>query len=437
MIALVSCRTGDELRRLLERHANTPLLVRLRPQLLGNLDPETLAGIREAAWEPVVAGWTDPILAMLPPSYQDLQLNKEIQTLRRAGLNPEVGLVLEGWEPSLIRVMLEHGIGRVVVGGNGKSPGRVDYLSSTVPFFPVAGTVGVEELDRLLDGGEELTTTATFDQELPWRDVAPDRRWRQRLEDAPLSGLLYRKMLWIAGRLERPSPTQTERMLEAQARDAYLGDPEPAFRALLEVSQGLSRHVGAGPVDFDADTVDELAIRTAELEMMLDPAQASILFLDHVGLRWPVSLVSGEGSWRLTEQAPLSILAIEESRSAVRVDLMGPTLALELTASEQSLFLTYRPQEVPADRTGPELSLGLAPEAARLRVDGGGWMEIGDPVAHDGHRFRFSDGERTVLLELVQPGTVFARRVAGGVMTWPNWLMAGGQYRVNVTMGPA
>jgi hypothetical protein len=112
-------------------------------------------------------------------------------------------------------------------------------------------------------------------------------------------------------------------------------------------------------------------------------------------------------------------------------DAMGGSCRLEVTGRTVSLELTIAPTD--RVRLGPEIPVNL--NGARVRVDGGAWMEADQPVALAGHRFRITDGLRTMLIAAPRPCELFVRPLAGrGMVIWPHWMTRGdATYRFALT----
>jgi hypothetical protein len=117
-------------------------------------------------------------------------------------------------------------------------------------------------------------------------------------------------------------------------------------------------------------------------------------------------------------------------------------------AEGRGFDVTYEVGDLPGCRFGPEFPVSAWRGVGSLRVDGGTWQMVDMPMMVSGHRFRFRHTGRLkeILIELRQPGELFAlplttaiedesgsEELQQGVLFWPHWVSpAGGTYRLTV-----
>jgi hypothetical protein len=124
------------------------------------------------------------------------------------------------------------------------------------------------------------------------------------------------------------------------------------------------------------------------------------------------------------ETIELTVDGIEESREGVTLTLTDEAgwVSLVVGLSDRAMDLEYHLTGSAERRLGPELPLLLGD--TRLRVDGGEWMQVDQPFAVSGHRFRLEGSVRDALITSMLPTDLFVRPSAGGVVVWPNWYAA-------------
>jgi hypothetical protein len=479
VVPVVMIDKPDALAALVERYGTVPMVVRIEPAIFPDLSAELVEQVRTSTWDFAVSGLTRPVLSMLPAGSQDLQLTSEIEALRALQLEAGPGLVDEGWDHTLPTVFARNGIRQVLVSWGEEAPlrpGVTDQLGEAVTVIPMVEFTG-EDLISALQGQDPQGMIAVLTQSprlgeligLPTcqsttlsaylaENHAPqplhppvDRDWRNRIDHQPYTALLYRRMLRMAvtnpARLPAPAASL---LMAAQSGPAYSGDPLPAYQALLHLRSEFENELRRGypaahlaQSDWDGDTVAEVLIEGTELSLAVDPADGTIPYLDHLPSAWPIGWVSGEGPIRLARTLrgqkhgflEFSLLAVEETRSGVGVDLIHPTLTVEMRLEGAQLILTYRPNNRLDLRLGPELPLRLDPASSRVRVDGGEWWSVSEPSGKTGHRFRLEDHAHQVLVQLAQPGDLFFRPAADGLLIWVNWPVgSSGEYRVTLTV---
>ena len=124
------------------------------------------------------------------------------------------------------------------------------------------------------------------------------------------------------------------------------------------------------------------------------------------------------------ETTEMAIDGIEESREGVTLTLTDAAgwVSLVVGLSDRAMDLEYHLSGAAERRLGPELPLLLGD--TRLRVDGGEWLNVDQPIAVSGHRFRLDGSVRNALITSLLPTDLFVRPSAGGAVIWPNWYAA-------------
>lgn len=423
----------------LAERAKEPLAIRLPGYLLIELSDPARAALPRTAWTFLVGGWTDPILASLPESSRALQVGREIDELTALGLTELVGYVPFGWEPQLAALFAVNGIDQVAVGS-------VPALAKSFVTDHLGQVVAVLPLH------DQPPTIVTSDGRPDRSQLPVDRAWARQIDANPEAALLYRKMLRLATRWpERPPAEAVDLLLEAQAASWYLSatDRTRAHTALTLARRRLDqeRRLGADwtkitQLDWDADGVGEVHVENRDLSLVIDPVEGLIKTVDLKTTGRPVSYLPGEPPWRIgrvlsdgePRRLPFELEAVEEARDQITVRMSHPHLAVDLGVKGTNLTFDYRPlMELGFDRLGPELVLAFD-HPVRMRVDGGAWLDIGEPDAHPGHRFRFDDGRSQILISLAQPGDLFVTGADHGVVVWVNWPVNPGEYRATVSL---
>jgi hypothetical protein len=432
--------TVDEVVTALADRSEQRLAVRLRQDLLVALPNDAKAALERTAWTFLVAGWSDPILASLPDASRELQIGRELEELTSLGLTDLVGYVPFGWEPQLASLFASNGLGVVAVGSGSTTPQTAtvtDHLGQVVQVWP------------LHDPPPALITA----DGRPSRTQLPvDREWARTIDGNPEASLLYRKMLRLATRWpDRPPAEAVDLLLEAQASTWYLTatDRTRAHTALTLARRRLDqeRRLGSdwtkvSQLDWDADGVGEVQVENRDLSIVIDPVEGLIKTVDLKTTGRPISYLPGEPPWRIGRvlsdgtptRLPFELEAVEEARDQITLRMSHPDLAVDLGIRDTDLTFDYRPEPGLAyDRLGPELVLAFD-HPVRMRVDGGAWLDIGEPDAFPGHRFRFDDGRSQVLVSLAQPGDLFVTGADHGVVVWVNWPVNPGEYRATVSL---
>lgn len=337
--------------------------------------------------------------------------------------------------------------------------------------------------------------------------------WPNFLVEYPEANVLYRKMLRLSLHVNSGKEPQEARnaILKAQGNDPYWhgafgGLYFPHLRA--EVQRHLidaqvlvdgAYHRGRGwaylrHLDWDGDGRDEIRVELPDQSWVLDPAEGGcLLYRDdkptrwstadvvsrrlqayHAGLdeapihdphprRWLVDhLLAGDVTPSRFHDCDYSELldlpfaaytvteAAEERGSAVvHLSAASGRLAKRIEAEDRSMKVSYHLEQLPPGRFGPELP--IATSSGALRVDGGPWQGIADPLELAGHRFRFRDDGRkaNVVISLRQPGHLFSiplhsltrsngsfATIMQGVVLWPHWTTNGrGSYEMTIEIG--
>ncbi|HUO45285.1 MAG TPA: hypothetical protein VM470_00460 [Acidimicrobiia bacterium] len=421
------------------RRSGTPLAVRLGGPLITALADEVREGLRETSWNFLVGGWTDPILASLPASSRELQITREIEELTALGLTSLIGFVPFGWESELATLFSSHGISQVAVGATPPltEPVITDRLGDVVTVLP------------LLDS--PASVVAAVGHPAPSHPPT-DRSWAEELNLNPEAALLYRKMLRLANRLpERPPAEAAELLMSAQAAHWYHGeiDRSGAHAALINARRRIDQERRVPPdwtkvtqLDWDADGTIEAHLENRDVSMVVDPGEGLIKVVDLKAEGHPLSYLPGEPPWRIARvlsggkpvRLSLELEAVEESRDQITVRMTREQLTVAVGVKNTELTFDFITGEaLDYQRIGPEMGLAFN-RSVRMRVDGGPWTTIDEPAAYPGHRFRFDDGGRQVLISLVQPGDLFVTRAAGGVIAWANWPVRAGEFRMFVAL---
>lgn len=461
----------------LEHHPQLPLTVRATGGALEHLarsEAELWARVtdHEILW--LAGGFSDPWLPLLPEATRRLQLTRERTAMDTAGVEPGGLWVGDAWEQSLVTLASDSGLPIVFLDHRlfddpPVRPGAVERAGETVMAVAVAdslppdlggdGLVAIRvpavQLAEFVEahGGRLLNPDVYLEHHLPGPRLQP-RVFTPAL--ASDDELVYRKLLMLT-RDQRDRTTGQDELLNLQSRGFLTGAdslPETtptAHLRLLEARKTLdgSSHRGDSwvtitDVDWDADGIDEIQIETANLSVVLDPAAGTLDLWDDKPASWPVTAVkpalAGVLVRHLTaegEEPPVGRL-FQEMRTMGRGEALvllsgeeGETCRFEI--DRRSLSIELSVIEVEPSRVGPEIPVWL--DRARLRVDGGEWVDTLEPVAVSGHRFRLTDGERTLVVASPRPCELFVRPLPSrGLMIWPHWMTAGGSsHRVTFT----
>jgi hypothetical protein len=450
----------------LDQKPSLPLTVRVPGAALDDLvasDQATWERLRghEVAW--LAGGWSDAVLADLPLAASRRQLTREKTALDAAGIEP-VGLWTgDGWERYMASFAIEAGyrliyLDAALIEGSPDRPGATDRAGDTVVVVPVA-----QEPPEMPAGDGMWAVRVRpgelvrFCEENPGRLVTPDRYLVDHLPGERLvpvvtvperSGdaeVFYRKLLGVI-RDQSERSTGADLVLGLESREFTTGDGGggDAHHQLLEARVAVDRARSRGDawvrvdeIDWDGDGIDEIQVETAAATLVVDPAASQIAVWDDKRHAWPVTAVTpatpGLITRRIAEDAteptpvPLRLERRTEGRAEARltlVDSIGGQYRLIL--SDTALTVRLTPAATDPMRLGPELPVLLDPNRTRLRVDGGDWLPTAEPVAASGHRFRLTDGDRTLLVSSPRPCDLFVTPLPGrGLVLWPHWPTVG------------
>lgn len=413
----------------------------------------------------LAGGYTDPILALLPPEAQRLQMDREVTAMGGAGISAGGLWVADAWDPGLVTRAIRSGFRLIFfpadfLDGQAGEPGAIERAGEAVVGIPVTDDVPEPEPEGLVAvrvPAEELhgfvgthgkrieSVSAHLDR------VGPGPRLTPRLYSPQLTPdreLYYRKLLLLI-RDQGSRSGGHEAILELQSRQYLLSGDVRTDTDLLSARVGLERGRGRADssahtavLDWDADGVDEVRIETAQVSLVVDPARSALAYWDDKSGLWPVTAVDPtsplllvsrqtvEGGEVLPE--PMRVKARSEGRNhavielidddgaACRLEVGGRTISLDLEIADGDPVLV-----------GPEIPLNLG--QARLRSDGGAWRDVTEAMALTGHRFRLTDDTRSFVISSLRPCELFIQPLERGLMLWPHWLTSGGDsYRIQL-----
>jgi hypothetical protein len=456
----------------ISRHPGLPVTVRIpgaalehairkEPQLWRTLERESVL------W--LAGGYTDPVLTSLPPTAAVLQLERETVAMDAAGVTPGGLWAGNAWEPGLISLARGAALPLVFLDASlfdrlPERPGPVDRAGEAVIAIPVMASVPdsgpadslaavripASRLDDLVEGhaGRLVTPDGYLIDHPPGDRLAPPVASPDRHRERET---FYRKLL-VLTRDHADRSSGRDAVLRLQSREHLLeADSLEADGKLIEsrVALDRARHRGDSwvevrNVDWDADGMPEVWIETPDYTLVIDPPAGSFDVWDDKSLGWPITAVvpalAGVIRRRLGDdgrEAPAPRMAVEgrtegkSHASVTMVDALAGSCRLEVAGRTITIEMAVAPTE--PVRLGPEIPLNL--EGARLRADGGSWVEAAQPVAVSGHRFRITDGARTMLVAAPRPCELFVRPLSGrGVVIWPHWMTRGGaSYRLALT----
>ena len=426
-------------------YSRLPLAVRIPGRLIDQLPSRVSELLASTEWTFLVGGWSEPVLAMLPQSSRQAQLERELVIFRAVGIDRVAGFVSEGWDASLASLFVAQGVTEIfVVWADDPPTGPVlmDHIGDVVTIFAVGG-----ELSPLLKNpssltGKPVTPSELLGGKLERREPPVDRRWVEAISSDAEGALLYRKMLRLAQRLpERMPPEATEWLESAQAANWYKpGTDRHVAHSALAAARHRIDLVRRRPadwtrlsvLDWDADASDEVQVETPELSLVIDAEDGMVLYVDHKPSERSVSYLSGQPPWHVaqamvggeTRRMTFALSGVEEVRGRVGATMIGEGVEVGLAASRHTIELQYRITGGSVwERFGPEISFAFS-GPVRLRVDGSAWATMAEPVALNGHRLRLEHASEQVLLTALQPADFFLRPVRGGVVVWANWPMS-------------
>jgi len=341
--------------------------------------------------------------------------------------------------------------------------------------------------------------------------------WPNFLIKYPEAAMLYRKMLRVSTHVASTKGAEEahRELLKAQGNDPYRhgvsgGLYSPHLRAVanrhLITAQTMidaNHHRGRAwaylrHLDWDADGREEIEVELPDQSWVVDPAEGGcLLYFDDKPSRWSISDVVARTHepyhvdladtpvydrrprrWLVDHLLPETTTVVSFSAETYEELLpLGDTAyaveeategrgsaqivmtALEgkvhktIEGEDRRLQIGYQVAGLSGGRFGPELPVSVWEGAGEIRVDGGKWQKVDQPLAMSGHRFRLrhSGIETYLLVVLRQPGSMFSvpirtvvRRDAGltsilqGVVLWPHWSTSGdGNYEMTIEVGEA
>jgi hypothetical protein len=455
LIPVVPHATPEEVTEFVSACWKVPLAVRIPGHLLAQLPPETADKLAECEWTFLVGGWSEPILSSLPPSSRVLQIERELGALRNLGVRNFAGYVDSGWEQSLARLFVDAGLPMVFLSWSPPfpiAPIDTDHLGAVVTIIPIGSPIApvIDHPASVHDGSSPLRKVLS-QQAAKRGQPLTDRSWAVALDADPEAALLYRKMLRLASRTKKGTPPEAlEWLLAAQSASWFDAgvDRKAAHAALVAARHriDLARRRPAGwlrttTLDWDADGREEIQIENVWLSAVIDPDAGMITYVDHKPSEKPISYLPGEPPWHLARgllgdqpsRLTFGSFEVAEDRGRAIVTIAGSGLELTVTVIESSINFAYRLHpSFPFERIGPELPLMANGKVVRLKVDGGDWIDVTQPLARSGHRFRLDAGSYRIVIALAQPGDLFCRPAPGGMVAWPNWPALSGEYRLTL-----
>ncbi len=459
----VRATTADDLVDLAAKVARRPVVaaVSAPAALLEEADPDTIGQLAASDIEWVRSARTAPALTLLPDEFVQSALAVEADQFGDLGL-AGASLYFEG-PPStgLPRIAREGDISCAITRTPDARSGVLVDLDMVLPCFGAAQAV---DLDRATDdlqlwetGIDQLGERLDLITAMAHCDVTTPTRFLEQhfvtgafaVEDlrSEPDPLLARKLVRIATRLpRRPGAEIVNLILDAASVDNLSADAgqdrhEAVHSALITARSNIdnSRRRAddwsrVSRLDWDADGHEEVQIELKTVSFVIDPrAGGEILVFDDklsgATLAWletePRGLVfhMHDGA-DAPEKVGMVVDGIEESREGVALTLTDPDGWVRLTVglTDRALDLEYHLSESANCRFGPELPLLIG--ETRLRVDGSEWMDIDQPRAVSGHRFRLQGTVREALITSMLPTDLFVRPAPGGVVVWPNWFAA-------------
>ena len=458
----------------LTAHPHLPLTIRMPGAAIDHVrlnEPELFASLESNQLSWLAGGWSDPILAALPAAAAQSQIDREATAMAAAGIVP-AGLWLDhSWEPGLIDFANENGFRILLVTRNlfetvTNSPGVVERAGTAAVVVPVLDspppgnqtgdglvTVAdrVEGISRIVKGRQFLTTPDRYlaTHPVPGRVVlrsgAPGR--------SPEADVFFRKLLRIAADWgDRKSALDS--VLSLQSRE-YVTDIMPGaddqvllVKTRKEVDRVLHRGdswVTSVEIDWDADALPETVLETAHASLVVDPADGSIPVWDDKTSQWPITAVSPVSPLVLVHQMtpegneppglPMELAETIKGRAEATVLLRDHRgLMCRVRLVERSVEIEITVPKIDQVWIGPEIPVALNAAETEVRVDGGDWVPVPEPVGFSGHRFRIRDNSKAILMSAARPAQFFVRPLSHGMVVWPHWSTAGeASYQLAIT----
>jgi hypothetical protein len=455
--------TVEELADLADLTGRRPVVaaVAAPASMLEAADSEVIERLAASDIEWVRSARTAPALTLLPNEFLQSALAVESDGYRELGLGGDA-LYFEG-PPStgLPRIAVEGDISCLITRSDTARSGVLVDLDMVIPCFGAAPAIDTspirDELQlwetpvdlvegrldevRTLDGCDLTTPTRFLEHHTVSGAFDVDDL---SLEPDPL---LARKLVRIATRLpRRPAAEVVDLILEAASVENLASGSdaqrhESVHSALIRARAAIDNSrrraddwARVTRLDWDADGREEVQVELKDSSFVIDPAAGGALLvfddkIDGATLGWlesepPGLLLHMHDGEESPETMELMIDGIEESREGVTLTLTDATgwVSLVVGLSGQAIDLEYHLSGAAERRLGPELPLLLGD--TRLRVDGGEWLSVDQPVAVSGHRFRLEGSVRNALVTSLLPTDLFVRPSDGGVVIWPNWYTA-------------
>ena len=339
--------------------------------------------------------------------------------------------------------------------------------------------------------------------------------WPNFLIKYPEAAVLYRKMLRVSAHVSSSKGATEAHieLLKAQGNDPYWhglfgGVYFPHLRAeanrhliTAQTMIDANHHRGRAwsylrNLDWDADGREEIEVELPDQSWVVDPAEGGcLLYFDDKPSRWSISDIVARRyepyhaelpetetydhhsrRWLIDHLLPATttveafadggyeeLLPLPETEYSIEEAIEGKgtahigMVALDgkvrktIEAEDRRLRIGYQIDGLSAGRFGPELPVAVWEDAGEIRVDGGQWQKVDQPLTLSGHRFRLRHtGIKTYLLiTLRQPGSMFSipirTMVRGddgfvsilqGVVLWPHWSTSGdGSYDMAIEIG--
>ncbi len=141
-VALITA--PEQVEDLTATYAQVPMAVRIPGRLIDQLPGAVADRLASTEWTFLVSGWSDPILAMLPESSRQAQLEHELVTFRAAGIDRVAGFIADGWEPGLASLFVGLGVNEIFVVWSDEPPSQpvlMDHIGDVVTIFPVGAVM--------------------------------------------------------------------------------------------------------------------------------------------------------------------------------------------------------------------------------------------------------------------------------------------------------
>ena len=457
----------------LTSHHDLPLAIRLpgaAVEHVSQAEPGLWSSVTAHDIDWLAGGFSDPILVTLPDQARAAQLRRERTAMDTAGIGPRGIWIGDFWAPDLVSLVIEEEHTLMLLDGSlvptaPARPGVVERAGVTVTAVAVvdelsgpAESDGMTALRVAAADLEALTTSHSGRLISPSGYLAehlPGARLKPRTDTPAIPAEVesfYRKVLLLTADMGDRVPGQ-DILLGLQTREMlHPGGPRKSEHQELIASRvafDRSRHRGESwvvveEVDWDADGVDEVHIQSATSGLVVDPTSGTLETWDDKVSQWPITAVEPSRPGTLIRRStadglepppePLHVQRREEGRGEALLIMESPRgVVCRVEIRGRSLSWEVSLDDAATHRVGPEIPIAM--DGARLRVDGGDWMNTDEPVATMGHRFRLADHERTLIIEAPRPCELFTHPLPGrGLVIWPHWVTStDSAYRVTFT----